>query len=156
MGSARQAEKIMTKRKAEAARKAPSIILIVDDESAVLALLRRILSTEDAEILEAQSGAEALEIARRTRLDLVILDVRLPDVSGVEVLRRVRKIDGMLPVIMITSYGSAETVRASMRLGAFDYFTKPFDSQYVRRVAREALSTRACRLVPSQTSRGPA
>ena len=126
-------------------------ILIVDDEPAVLALLRRILSTEDAEILEARSGAQALEIARRTRLDLVILDVRLPDVSGVEVLRRVRRIDGTLPVIMITSYGSAETVRASMRLGAFDYFTKPFDNQYVRRIAREALTSRARRLVPSET-----
>lgn len=126
-------------------------ILIVDDESAVRALLRRILSAEDAEILAARTGAEALEVARQTRLDLVILDVRLPDVSGVEVLRRVRRIDGKVPVIMITSYGSAETVRASMRLGAFDYFTKPFDNQYVRRVAREALSTRACGLVPSET-----
>ena len=131
-------------------------ILIVDDEPAVLALLRRILSTEDAEILEAQSGAEALEIARRTRLDLVILDVRLPDVSGLEVLKRVRRIDEFVPVIMVTSYGSAETVRASMRLGAFDYFTKPFDNQYVRRIAREALTSRARRLVPSETSRGPA
>ena len=110
-----------------------------------------ILSTEDAEILEARNGAETLEIARRTPLDLVILDVRLPDVSGVEVLRRVRRIDGTLPVIMITSHGSAETVRTSMRLGAFDYLTKPFDNQYVRRIAREALSTRACRLVPSET-----
>ena len=126
-------------------------ILIVDDESAVRALLRRILSTEDAEILEARNGAETLEITRRTPLDLVILDVRLPDVSGVEVLRRVRRIDGTLPVIMITSHGSAETVRTSMRLGAFDYLTKPFDNQYVRRIAREALSTRACRLVPSET-----
>lgn len=129
-------------------------ILIVDDESAVLALLRRILSTEDAEILEARSGAQALEIARRTGLDLVILDVRLPDVSGVEVLRRVRRIDGKLPVIMITSYGSAETVRASMRLGAFDYLTKPFDNQEVRRIAREALTSRARRLVPSETYSG--
>ena len=129
-------------------------ILIVDDEPAVLALLRRILSTEDAEILAVRSGAQALEIARRTRLDLVMLDVRLPDVSGLEVLKRVRRIDGMLPVIMVTAYGSAETVRASMRLGAFDYLTKPFDNQEVRRIAREALTSRARRLVPSETYRG--
>ena len=126
-------------------------ILIVDDEPAVLALLRRILSTEDAEILAVRTGAQALEDARQTRLDLVILDVRLPDVSGLEVLRRVRRIDEFVPVIMVTSYGSAETVRASMRLGAFDYFTKPFDNQYVRRIAREALMSRARRLVPSET-----
>ena len=129
-------------------------ILIVDDEPAVLALLRRILSTEDAEILAVRSGAQALEIARQTRLDLVILDVRLPDVSGVDVLRRVRRIDGKLPVIMVTSYGSAETVRASMRLGAFDYLTKPFDNQEVKSLAREALTSRARRLVPSETYRG--
>ena len=126
-------------------------ILIVDDEPAVRALLRRILSTEDVEILTAHSGAQALDIARRRPLDLVILDVRLPDVSGLEVLKRVRRIDEFVPVIMVPSYGSAKTVRASMRLGAFDYFTKPFDNQYVRRIAREALSTRACLLVPSET-----
>ena len=129
-------------------------ILIVDDESAVLALLRRILSTEDAEILAVRSGARALEIARQTRLDLVMLDVRLPDVSGLEVLKRVRRIDGMLPVIMVTAYGSAETVRASMRLGAFDYLTKPFDNQEVKRATCQALTNRVRRLVPSETSRG--
>jgi len=129
-------------------------ILIVDDEPAVLALLRRILSTEDAEILAVRSGAQALEIARRTHLDLIILDVRLQKVSGLEVLKRVRRIDEFVPVIMVTSYGSAETVRASMTLGAFDYLTKPFDNQEVRRATREALTNRARRLVPSETYRG--
>jgi len=126
-------------------------ILIVDDEPAVLALVRRILSTEDAEILTVRSGAQALKIARRTHLDLVVLDVRLPDVSGVEVLRRVREVDEVVPVIMMTAHGSVETVHASMRLGAFDYLTKPFDNQEVRRVAREAMGSRAHRLVPSET-----
>src|SRR3989304_1499035 len=114
-------------------------ILLVDDEPAVLALLGRILSAEDAEILAVQRGAEALEIARRTHVDLVILDVRLPDVSGLEVLRRVRRLDEAVPVIMVTSYGAAQTVKAAMRLGAFDYLTKPFDNQEVKRIAREAL-----------------
>ena len=130
-------------------------ILIVDDEPAVVALLRRILSTEDVEILPARSGTEALAIARRSRLNLVILDVKLPDVSGVEVLRRIRTIDDSVPVIMVTSYGSPETIRASMKLGAFDYLTKPFDSEEIRRLAREALASRARRrLVPSEASRG--
>jgi len=130
-------------------------ILIVDDEPAVLALLRRIVATVHVEILAARSGAEALAIARRSPLDLVILDVRLPDISGMEVLRRVRKIDDSVPVIMVTSYGSPESVRASMKLGAFDYLTKPFDSEEIRRLAREALATGARRrLVPSEASRG--
>jgi len=126
-------------------------ILLVDDEPAVLALLGRILSAEDAEILAVQRGAEALEIARRTHVDLVILDVRLPDVSGLEVLRRVRRLDEAVPVIMVTSYGSAQTVKAAMRLGAFDYLTKPFDNQEVKRIAREALRSPARRLVPLES-----
>lgn len=120
-------------------------ILLVDDEPEVLSLLKRILSAESALILAAQSGAEAVKIARQTPLDLVILDVKLPDVSGTEVLRRIRKIDAGVPVIMVTSYGSVETVRTSMKLGAFDYLTKPFDNKEVRRVAREALASRAGR-----------
>ena len=123
-------------------------ILVVDDEPEVLRLFKRILSTENAEILAAQTGTLALGIARKTRLDLVILDVKLPDMSGTEVLRRLRSIDDGVPVIMATSYGSAETIRASMRLGALDYLTKPFDNQEVRRVAREALASRARGPIP--------
>ncbi len=125
-------------------------ILVVDDEPEVLRLFKRILSTESAQVLAAQTGTQALGIARKTRLDLVILDVKLPDVSGTEVLRRLRQIDDGVPVIMVTSYGSAETIRAAMRLGAFDYLTKPFDNQEIRRVAREALASRVCRPIPSR------
>ena len=125
-------------------------ILLVDDEPAVLHLFKRLLSAEGALILEAQTGAEALEIARQTRLDLVILDVKLPDVSGTEVLRRLRRIDAGVPVVIVTSYGSVETVRASMKLGAFDYLTKPFDNREIGRVAREALASRAGGPIPSR------
>jgi CheY-like chemotaxis protein len=118
-------------------------ILVVDDEPEMQALFERILSVEDADLLGAGTGAEALAIARRTRLDLVILDIKLPDVSGTEVLRRLRKRDESLAVIMVTSYGSADTVRTSMRLGAFDYVTKPFNIQGIRRVVRGALASGA-------------
>ena len=126
-------------------------VLLVDDEPEVLRLFRRILSAEGTEILAAGTGAEALAIARQTPLDLVILDVKLPDGSGTEVLRLIRRIDAGVPVIMVTGYGSAETVRASMRLGAFDYLTKPLDNREIRRVAREALASRAGGPVPLGT-----
>ena len=132
------------------------VILVVDDEPEALSLFRDILAAEDAEILAAQSGAEALAIARQSPLDLVILDVKLPDVSGTEVLRCLRKLDDSVPVIMVTSYGSADDVRTSMRLGAFDYLTKPFDNEEIRRVAREALTGRTRRAIPSEASRGGA
>ena len=125
-------------------------ILLADDEPEVLHLVTRILSAEGTVMLEARTGAEALGVARRTRLDLVILDIKLPDMSGTEVLRRIRGIDPGVPVIMVTSYGSVETVRTSMELGAFDYLTKPFDNREVRRVAREALASRAGGSVPSR------
>ncbi len=125
-------------------------ILLVDDELEVLHLVTRILSAEGTVMLEARTGAEALAVARQTRLDLVILDIKLPDMGGTEVLRRIRGIDPGVPVIMVTSYGSVETVRTSMELGAFDYLTKPFDNREVRRVAREALASRAGGSVPSR------
>jgi DNA-binding response OmpR family regulator len=129
-------------------------ILVVDDEPEMQALFERILSAEGADLLGARTGAEALAIARRTRLDLVILDIKLPDVSGTEVLRRLRKRDESLPVIMVTSYGSADTVCTSMRLGAFDYVTKPFNIREIRRVVREALTSGAPEAAPPVASRG--
>ena len=126
----------------------PRTILLVEDEPEVRRIFRRLLSTHGALILEAQTGAEALVIARQTRLDLVILDLKLPDVSGTEGLRRIRRIDTSVPVIVVTSHGSVETVRAAMELGAFDYLTKPFDNQEIRRVAREALASRAGGPIP--------
>ena len=125
-------------------------ILLADDEPEVLHLVTRILSAEGIVMIEARTGAEALAVARQTRLDLVILDIKLPDMGGTEVLRRIRGIDPGVPVIMVTSYGSVETVRTSMELGAFDYLTKPFDNREVRRVAREALASRAGGSVPSR------
>lgn len=129
-------------------------ILVVDDEPEVLSLFRRILSAEDVELLPAENGTDALAIARRTRLDLAILDVKLPDVGGLEVLRRLRKIDPGLPAIVVTSYGSPETVRTSMRFGAFDCLTKPLDRQEIRRVVREALLTRPRASAPAEASGG--
>ena len=117
-------------------------ILLVEDEPPVRRLIKRILSTERAKILTAGSGAQALQIAERIAVDLVILDIKLPDVDGTEILRRLRDLDADVAVIMVTGYGSAETVRAAMELGAFDYLTKPFSGEEMSRVVREALASR--------------
>ncbi len=122
-------------------------ILLVEDEPQVRRFIKRILSTVSARILTAASGARALQIAVRTPVDLVILDVRLPDVSGTEVLRRLRDIDVDIPVIMVTGYGSAGTVRSAMELGAFDYLTKPFSTEEMYGVVREALASRGAHSV---------
>ena len=120
----------------------PRTVLLIEDEPPVRRLIKRILLTESAKILTAGSGARALQIAARTAVDLVILDVKLPDMSGTEVLRRLRDIDGNVAVIMVTGYGSPGSVRAAMELGAFDYLTKPFSNEEMSRVVREALASR--------------
>ncbi|MBI2524992.1 MAG: response regulator [Candidatus Rokubacteria bacterium] len=135
---------------ADAPPKARCTILVVDDEPEVLRLVTRILAAEGTEILAAGTGAEALAIARQGGVDLVILDIKLPDMIGTQVLRRIRRFDPGVPVIMVTSHGSVETVRTCMELGAFDYLTKPFDNREVRRLAREALASRAGGSVPSR------
>lgn len=118
----------------------PHTILLVEDEPQVRRLLVRILLTERAKIITAATGVQALQIAGKTPVDLVILDVRLPDMNGTEVLRRLRGINAGLAVIMISGYGSARTVRTAMELGASEFLTKPFRNLEIRRVVREALA----------------
>lgn len=120
----------------------PNTILLVEDEPQVRRLVSQILLTEGTKVLTAATGRRALQIAATTPVDLVILDVRLPDVSGTEVLRRLHHIDASLAVIMVSGHGSARTVRAAMELGAADFLTKPFRNEDIRRVVREALALR--------------
>ena len=120
----------------------PHTILLVEDEPQVRRVTKRILSSDSVRILTTGTGARALQIAERTAVDLVILDVKLPDVDGTEVLRRLHDIDADVAVIMVTGYGSAGSVRAAMELGAFDYLTKPFSNEEMSRVVREALASR--------------
>ena len=106
-------------------------ILVVDDEESVVELFLRILNKKEYTVLTANNGKEALELADKERPDLIILDLNLPGMGGIEVLRRIKKIDENIEVIVITGYGTMKTVKAAMRLGAYDYITKPFDINYV-------------------------
>jgi DNA-binding NtrC family response regulator len=128
--------------------RSPRTILLIKDAPDVRQALTRALVPRRGDILAASNGAGALRIARRTRLDLVILDLKLPDISGTDLLRRLRSIDTDVPVIIITSAGSAETVRTAMELGAFDYLTKPFDAEGTTQIIQEALEWRSSMTVP--------
>lgn len=120
----------------------PHTILLVKDGPDVRQCLTRALVPRRGNVFATSNGAGALRIARRKQLDLVILDLKLPDISGTDLLRRLRTIDPGVPVIIITSTGSAETVRTAMELGAFDYLTKPFDAEETTHVIQEALAWR--------------
>jgi two-component system, response regulator, stage 0 sporulation protein F len=114
-------------------------ILIVDDEQTVLEVLSEYFKTQGYTTRTASGGAEALAAVERERPDLVLLDVRMPGLDGVEVLRRLRQADQRLAVIMVTANEDLALAKETLKIGAFDYVAKPFDFQYLDRAVRDAL-----------------
>lgn len=114
-------------------------ILVVDDEKEICTILSDNLSREGYRVFVAYEGKTALELVRKERPDLVLLDIKMPKMSGIEVLRRIKKIKKETVVIMMTAYGTLETARKAMKLGAYDYITKPFDLFSLKSVVKEVL-----------------
>ncbi len=119
-----------------------SRILVVDDEESMRELLEIALGKDGYRITGAASGAQATELIDKGSFDLVISDIKMPDMSGVEVLRYVKQTDPGIPVIMVTAYASAETAVEALRLGAYDYLTKPFKIDELKANIRNALEKR--------------
>jgi DNA-binding NtrC family response regulator len=103
-------------------------ILIIDDEAEVREALETLLSQEGFEVEPAEAAEPGLRLIERRVFDLVLLDVKLPGMDGIEALERIRRMDPALPVLMITAYASVENAVAAMRAGARNYFTKPWDN----------------------------
>ncbi len=120
--------------------KAKPIILVVDDEQEGLELFRKILKRQDYTVLTADNGREALELVERERPDLVTLNLKVSGTNEVGILRRIKKIDEDIEVLIITGYGTMKTARVAMELGAYDYITRPFDNDYIRALIKSALS----------------
>ncbi|MGH9324068.1 MAG: sigma-54-dependent transcriptional regulator [Vicinamibacteria bacterium] len=125
-------------------------VLVIDDEEVMREILDSLLSQEGYRVKLASSGAEGLEIAGREPVDLAIVDVMLPDRSGIDVLDELKKSDPELVVVMITAYASVETAIEAMKRGAFDYVTKPFKNDEVRVVVANGMKQR--RLVDENRS----
>src|SRR5689334_12157303 len=102
-------------------------ILVVDDEQSMRELLAIVLRREGYEVVLAENGRAAIEALERSPVDLLISDIKMPDMSGVDVLREAKRLDKDILGIMITAFASTETAVEAMRLGACDYVTKPFD-----------------------------
>ena len=115
-------------------------ILVVDDEAPVREVLTEYFSTEGYAVEAATSGLEALSAVSGGRADLVLLDVRMPGLDGVQVLRRIRQMSTPLPVIMVTANEDATLARETLTLGAFDYVAKPFDFDYLDRAVAAGLA----------------
>jgi DNA-binding NtrC family response regulator len=114
-------------------------ILIVDDERLVRQSLEKEFSRHGYLVFSADHGGAGISLAEEELPDLVILDLKLPDLHGIEVLKRMREIDKNLTVLIITAYGSIETAIQAIKLGAYDYLTKPFDLEAILLSARKAL-----------------
>lgn len=105
---------------------APLRILLVDDEPAILRFLRAGLGSQGYSVVEASAGLPALELIRQGRADLVVLDLGLPDIDGLEVISRLRHAGSVLPIIVLSSRSDEDAKVAALDLGADDYVTKPF------------------------------
>ena len=107
----------------------PTIILLVDDEKDFVEMLSLRLQEVGEKVFEAFSGRECLETLQKTGIDVVVLDIRMPGMDGMETLKEIKRKFPLVEVIMLTGHGSAETAVEGMKLGAFDYLMKPADFQ---------------------------
>jgi DNA-binding NtrC family response regulator len=115
---------------------------VVDDEPGLRESFRLILD-EDFEVIDVADGAAALEVVRSAQVDLVLLDIRLPGMDGIEVLERIKGIDEGVEVVLVTAVRTVRTAVAAMKLGAFDYLTKPFEDDELLSIVRRALERRS-------------
>ncbi|HHT9134626.1 MAG TPA: response regulator [Candidatus Avalokitesvara rifleensis] len=114
-------------------------ILVVDDDPEIVTLLSKILLNEGHNVMDAQNGRKALRKVEKGGIDLVILDLIMPEMGGIEVLKRLGDMAPKSAVIVLTGHGDLQTAREAMMLGAYEYITKPFDADFVKAVVRRAL-----------------
>jgi nitrogen regulation protein NR(I) len=116
-----------------------SKLLLIDDEADVQYSFQRIFNQPEIELTTASSGEEGLKLIPRIKPDLVIMDIRMGGMSGLETLRRIRQIDSKLLVILMTAYGTTQTAIEAMKLGAYDYLLKPFEVAKLKEIVGNAL-----------------
>ncbi|MEJ5329720.1 MAG: sigma-54 dependent transcriptional regulator [Desulfobaccales bacterium] len=117
-------------------------ILVVDDEANYLTVMEALLGEAGYETLTAASGADALKVAAQADLDLVLTDMKMPQMSGIELLSELKRLDPDLPVIIMTAYGTVEKAVEAMKKGAFDYILKPFKNEEILVTIAKALEHR--------------
>src|SRR6266852_2514068 len=113
-------------------------LLVIDDEQSVRYSFRRIFEGDGVRVLTAATAAEGLEQISRDSPDVVVLDLQLPDRSGLDVFREIHAGDPKRPVIFITAHGTTETAIEAMKSGAFDYLVKPVDLERLSHILNRA------------------
>ncbi|WP_442596950.1 response regulator [Neobacillus sp. D3-1R] len=118
-------------------------ILIVDDQFGIRILLNEVFQKEGYQTFQAANGVQALEIVKKHSPDLVLLDMKIPGMDGIEILKRMKVIDEDIRVIIMTAYGELDMIQEAKDLGALTHFAKPFDIDDIRAAVREHLPMRA-------------
>jgi len=116
-------------------------ILIVEDKESMARMLKDTLESEGYRVISANNGVEGMKYLKDSRIDLVLTDLKLPEKDGLEVLKLSKEENQMVPVIVMTAFGSVETAVHAMKEGAFDFITKPFDIDHLLMLIRRALET---------------
>ena len=119
-------------------------ILVIEDEASIRRVLKKIISEENEayQVEEAEDGLLGLEMIKNNDYDLVLCDIKMPKMDGVEVLEKAKKIKPEIPIVMISGHGDLDTAVNTMRLGAFDYISKPPDLNRLLNTVRNALETK--------------
>lgn len=112
-------------------------ILIVDDQFGIRILLNEVLQREGYQTFQAANGVQALEIVKEHSPDLVLLDMKIPGMDGIEILKRMKVIDENIRVIIMTAYGELDMIQEAMNLGALTHFAKPFDIDDIRNAVKK-------------------
>src|ERR1700752_430910 len=120
-----------------------SRILIVDDDEVSCQLFAETLEQENYRVDQARSGDEALALLRDNPYDLLLIDVRMPGMTGLEVTRTVHEKQASLPIIVMTAFGSMETAIEAIHEGAFDFISKPMNLEEIKKTVSRALAQRA-------------
>ncbi len=118
-----------------------STVLVVDDEVGPRESLRAVLKP-DYQVLVAAEGEQAIRVVEQEPVDVVLLDLRMPGLSGIRVMEKIKAIDPSIEVILVTGYASYETVLEALRLHAFDYVPKPFNVPHLREMVKRAATHR--------------
>jgi DNA-binding NtrC family response regulator len=125
-----------------------SRILVIDDDRSVRHLIAKAFEDTDVEVVPAASAAEGMRLLDESQSDVVLLDILLPESSGLDLFEKIRTADPKLPVIFITSLSSSDTAIKAMTLGAFDYLLKPLDLARIRDLVRQAIEIRRLMAIP--------
>ncbi|MBT9135255.1 MAG: Sporulation initiation phosphotransferase F [Firmicutes bacterium] len=115
-------------------------VLVIDDQAGIRALLTEVFTALGVEVLEAKNGSEGLETMDRRQPDMILLDMKMPGLSGIETLRLIRAKDYAVPIILVTAYQENDIIVEAERLGVTARLVKPFDIEELKRIVRRVIN----------------